>query len=53
MMTEQMLDAWDRLNKIAYRVQSTQASDLSDAMRELEAARKVFDALVTEQIKKP
>lgn len=51
-MTDVMLDAWDRLNKIAYRVQVTQASDLSDALRELEEARKQFDTLVNDQLKK-
>lgn len=51
-MTDEMLDAWDRLNKIAYRLQVTQASELSGAMRELEDARMQFDALVNDQIKK-
>lgn len=51
-MTDEMLDAWDQLNKIAYRVQVTQASGLSEAMRELEEARKRFDALVNDQLKK-
>jgi hypothetical protein len=51
-MTDEMLDAWDRLNKIAYRVQVTQASELSAAMRELESARECFAALVTSQLNK-
>ena len=51
-MTDEMLDAWDRLNKAANRVQVTQASELSEAMLKLEEARKTFDALVNDHIKK-
>lgn len=51
-MNDEMLDAWDRLNKITYRVQTTQASDLSGAMRDMEEARKLFESLINDQLKK-
>ncbi|HCF0591759.1 hypothetical protein [Pseudomonas aeruginosa] len=51
-MTDEMLDAWDRLNMVACRVQVTQAADLTAALLELEDARKQFEALVKGQFKK-
>ena len=51
-MTDEMLDAWDRLNRMTVRVQVTQASELSKVLLELEDARQRFEALVNSQLRK-
>lgn len=51
-MTNEMLDAWDCLNRITARVQVTQAADLSKTLLELEDARQRFEALVNGQLRK-
>lgn len=51
-MSDEMLDAWDRLNRLTARIQVTQASDLTKVLLELEDARQRFEALVNGQLRK-